>query len=108
MTLELVHRLATDDSPLVRKILDNVIFLLVPSANPDGQVLVTDWFRSNLGTPSEGSPLPYLYHPYAGHDLNRDMYMFTQKESQYMARLVWHDRLPSVWLDQHQMGSNGA
>jgi hypothetical protein len=108
MTLELVHRLATDDSPLVKKILDNVIFLLVPSANPDGQILVTDWFRSNLGTPSEGSPLPYLYHPYAGHDLNRDMYMFTQKESQYMARLVWHDWLPSVWLDQHQMGSNGA
>jgi hypothetical protein len=108
MTLELVHRLVTEDSPVVRKILDNVIFLLVPSVNPDGQILVTDWFTDNLGTPGQNSPLPYLYHPYAGHDLNRDMFMLTQKESQYMARLVWHEWFPTVWLDQHQMNSNGA
>lgn len=108
MAIELVHRLATDDSPAVKKILDNVIFLLVPSLNPDGQIMVTDWFNKNAGTPYANSPIPYLYHPYVGHDNNRDMYMFTQKESQYTARLLWHDWLPSVWLDEHQQGSNGA
>jgi Zinc carboxypeptidase len=108
MTLELVHKLATDDSPQVKKILDNVIFLLVPSLNPDGQIMVTDWFNKNVGTPYAASPIPYLYHPYVGHDNNRDMYMFTQKESQLTARLLWHDWFPSVWLDEHQMGSNGA
>src|SRR6266550_6028423 len=36
------------------------------------------------------------------------MYMFTQKESQHTARLLWHDWFPTVWLDEHQMGSNGA
>jgi len=107
MALELVHQLATDDSPAIRKILDNVVVLLVPSLNPDGQVMVTDWFNRNVGTPYETSPIPYLYHPYAGHDNNRDMYMFTQKESQYMAQLVWHDWFPTVWLDQHQMSANG-
>jgi len=107
MALELVHRLATDDSTAVKKILDNVIFLLVPSANPDGQIMVTDWFNENLGTPFAASPLPSLYHPYVGHDSNRDMYMLTQKESQYMAELAWHDWFPSIWLDEHQMGSNG-
>jgi len=107
MTLDLVHHLATDDSPATRKILDNVILLLVPSLNPDGQILVTDWYNRNLGTPFEASPLPVLYHPYAGHDNNRDMYMFTQKESQYMAQVAWHDWLPAVWLDEHQMGAGG-
>src|SRR6185436_6257278 len=108
MVVELVHRLATDNSPQVKKILDNVIFVLVPCLNPDGQIMVTDWFNKNVGTPYATSPIPYLYHPYVGHDNNRDMYMFTQKESQHTARLLWQDWFPSVWLDEHQMGSNGA
>jgi hypothetical protein len=108
MTLELVHRLATEDSPVVRKILDNVIFVLVPSLNPDGQTMVTDWFNKNVGTEFANSPIPFLYHPYVGHDNNRDMYMFTQKESQLTARLLWHDWFPAVWLDEHQMGATGA
>src|SRR3954471_994039 len=108
MAVELVHQLATDTSPQVKKILDNVIFVLVPSLNPDGQIMVTDWFNKNVGTPYANSPIPYLYHPYVGHDNNRDMYMFTQKESQYTARLLWHDWFPAVWLDEHQQGSNGA
>src|SRR5213593_1443490 len=108
MSVELVHRLATEDSPQVQKILDNVIFVLVPSLNPDGQILVTDWFNKNVGTEYANSPIPYLYHPYVGHDTNRDMYMFTQKESQHTATLLWHDWFPAVWLDEHQMGSNGA
>ena len=107
MALELVHQLATDDSASTRKILDNVIVLIVPSLNPDGQVKVTDWFNRNVGTPYESSPIPFLSHPYIGHDSNRDMYMFTQKESQYTAQLVWHDWFPTVWLDQHQMGAGG-
>ena len=108
MALELVHRLATDDSPVVRKILDNVILVLVPSANPDGQIMVVDWFNKNLGTEFESASMPYLYHPYVGHDNNRDMYMLTQKESQLTANLLWHDWFPSVWLDEHQMGNSGA
>jgi hypothetical protein len=35
------------------------------------------------------------------------MYMFTQRESQYLARLAWHEWFPVVWLDEHQMGSTG-
>ena len=108
MVLELVHRLATEDSPLVSKILDRVILVLVPSLNPDGQILVTDWFNKNVGTEFANSPMPWLYHHYVGHDNNRDMYAFTQVESQLTARLLWHDWFPAVWLDQHQMGNSGA
>src|SRR5262249_60187650 len=105
MVLVLVPRTANEDSPTVKKILDNVIFLLVPTLNPDGQIMVTDWYNKNVGTEYEVSPLPWLYHHYIGHDNNRDMYMFTQKESQLTARLLWRDWFPSVWLDEHQMGA---
>ncbi len=107
MVLELVHNLATSDSPAVRKVLDNVILLLVPSLNPDGQIMVTDWYNKTLGTPSEASPLPFLYHNYTGHDNNRDMYLFSQKESQMAAQVLWHEWFPSIWLDEHQQGTSG-
>ncbi len=106
-SLELVYHLVTDESTATKNILDHVILLLVPSLNPDGQMLVTDWFNRNLGTPYEASPLPVLYHPYLGHDNNRDMYMLTQNESQYVAQVAWHEWFPTVWLDQHQMGAGG-
>jgi hypothetical protein len=108
MSVEAVHRLATDNSPEIRKILDNVIFLLVPCLNPDGQILVTDWYNKTVGTPNEDAPLPWLYHPYVGHDNNRDAYMFTQVESKFMAKILFEEWFPEVWLDEHQMGNNGA
>jgi hypothetical protein len=108
MALELVHRLATEDSPFVRSILNRVIFLLVPSLNPDGQVIVTDWYNKNVGTPFEYSPLNELYHKYTGHDNNRDAFMNTQVESRLINKLTYKDWFPQVFLDEHQMGSSGA
>ena len=79
----------------------------MPSLNPDGQIIVTTGTTKTLA-PNMSEPGPWLYHPYVGHDNNRDMYMFTQKESQLTAQLLWRDWFPSVWLDEHQMGSQGA
>lgn len=108
MSVEMVHRLAAEKSSYIQNILDNAVFLLVPCLNPDGQIMVTDWYNKTLGTPYEGSRMPWLYHPYVGHDNNRDAYMFTQKESQLIGKTVFQDWLPEVWLDEHQMGSSGA
>ena len=49
--IEIAHRLATDGSPEIRQILDNVVVLLVPSQNPDGQYLVVDHWYKTKGTP---------------------------------------------------------
>lgn len=107
MVLELVHRLATEDSPFIKNILDNTIFVLVPSANPDGQIIVTDWYNKNVGTDWEYSPLPELYHKYTGHDDNRDAFMNTQIESRLLNKLTYKDWFPLVFLDEHQMGNLG-
>jgi len=106
--VEFAYRLLTADTPRIRAILQNTIFLLVPSLNPDGVDIVTRWYRRTLGTPFEGTGPPELYQKYVGHDNNRDWYMFTQKETQLaIAKLhnVWH---PQIVYDVHQMGSNAA
>jgi hypothetical protein len=107
MALELVHRMATDDSPWMRNVLDNVVLLLVPSFNPDGQIMVTDWNNRVRGTKQVWSGLPWLYHPYVGHDNNRDAFMMTQVESRYVNKLLFQEWFPQVYLDQHQQGNEG-
>lgn len=105
---DLVYRLAVEESPWVSHLLENTIVLLIPSQNPDGQRMVVDWYRRNLGTAYDGSPLPDLYHKYAGHDNNRDSYMLTQVETRYLNDVLYKEWLPEVYLDAHQMGNSNA
>jgi len=107
MAMEWAHALATATDAETQRRLDQVVLLLVPSLNPDGQIMETEWYRKWLGTPYEGGRMPWLYHHYVGHDDNRDWFMLTQKESQAMSRAVYHEWFPQVWLDEHQMGSTG-
>jgi hypothetical protein len=80
MSMELAYNMATKNTAEIKNILDNVIFLLVPSLNPDGLDIVVNWYKQNLKTPFEAAPVPEIYHHYAGHDNNRDWYMFTLAE----------------------------
>ncbi|MGQ0713104.1 MAG: M14 family metallopeptidase [Gemmatimonadaceae bacterium] len=105
MAMELAHRLVTNDT--LRRALDDVVVLLLPSANPDGEQMVVEWYRRNLGTRWEGGPLPWLYHPYVGHDNNRDWYMVTQRETKLITDLLYRQWFPEVFYDVHQMGSQG-
>ena len=105
MAMEWAHALVTADDAATRRRLDDVVLLLVPSLNPDGQIMETEWYRKHLGTRYEGSRLPWLYHHYVGHDNNRDWFMLTQKETQAMTRAVYREWFPQVWLDEHQMGA---
>jgi hypothetical protein len=104
--IEIAHRLATDSSPDIRQILDNVVVLLVPSQNPDGQYLVVDHWYKTKGTPFTRT-YPDLYHKYVGHDDNRDWFMFTQKETR-LAVAIQNKYKPIITHDMHQMGSGGA
>jgi len=108
MLNSLAYELVTSNEGWVPKVLQESIVLLVPSQNPDGVQMQAEWAMRHAGTRYEDAPLPELYHRYAGHDNNRDSYMLTQRETQYLARLTYHDWLPEVYLDQHQMGSGRA
>jgi hypothetical protein len=107
MAMEWAHALATSDDETTKARLDNVILLLVPSLNPDGQIMETEWYRKYLGTKYEGGRMPWLYHHYVGHDNNRDWFMLTQAETRNMSKALYHDWFPQVFVDEHQMGQTG-
>jgi len=108
MAPELAYDLVTRSDEETTRLLDNVIFLMVPSFNPDGLVMVADWYEKSLGTPHEGGNLPWLYHKYVGHDNNRDAFQTNMVESRYMAKIMFTDWAPQAYLDHHHMGSYGA
>ena len=62
MAMEWAHALANANDDETKKRLDDVVLLLVPSLNPDGQIMITDYYRKYVGTKYEGGRLPYLYH----------------------------------------------
>ncbi len=108
MSPELAYVLATDSSTQIQNILEDVIFLLVPSWNPDGNILTTDWYRETVGTPYESAPMPWLYHHYVGHDNNRDAFMHNLVETRYVNNILYHEWFPQIFMDMHHMGNSAA
>jgi hypothetical protein len=107
MVTEFVHDFATTDDPEKLEWMDEAVLLIMPSINPDGQIMVVDWYNEWLGTDFEGGRMPWLYHHYVGHDDNRDFYMLTQKETRVVNDVLYSRWFPQVFLDEHQMGSTG-
>lgn len=101
---ELVRDLVLSDDADVAAMLENTIILIVPTLNPDGMNLVGEWYRRTLGTSSEGTTPPELYHPYAGHDNNRDWYTHLLEETRNTIDGVHRPWRPHIVLDLHQMG----
>ena len=108
MTAELVYDMLERDDEDMLRILDNTIAIMIPCLNPDGEIMVTDWYNKTLGTEYEGVGLPSLYHHYIGHDNNRDAFMQNTIESYYGAKILFRDWVPQAYIDHHQMGPYSA
>lgn len=108
MAPELTYDLLSRNDKETRRILDNVLFFMIPCFNPDGQVMICDWYQETAGTEYEGLSMPYLYHKYCGHDNNRDGDYLNLTESKYVAKAMYVDWPAQAYLDHHQMGSYGA
>src|SRR5262252_7937122 len=101
-TIQLAYKVvSTVGDPEIDAILDNVVLMLWPTLNPDGQNEVVAWYRRNLGTPYEISPLPDLYQEFVGHDNNRDGYMNNMLESRDVTKteIEWD---PVIFYCHHQ------
>ncbi len=101
---EIMYDFATRSDDEINEILDNTVSILIPAFNPDGNIIVTDWYNRWVGTEYEGSGPPELYHHYIGHDNNRDAFMQATVESQYGAEIIFREWIPQAYIDHHQMG----
>lgn len=102
MTAQLAYRVATEETPEMQKIRDNVVLLLMPVMNPDGLDIVVDWYRKNLGSPFETTNPPQLYHHYVGHDNNRDWFMNNMPETQAVSKVLYNEWFPQIVYNHHQ------
>jgi len=100
-TITLAYELLSSNDPKIEDILDNVLVMLWPSLNPDGQNMIAEWYASNVGTEYEIAPMPKLYQKYIGHDNNRDAYMLNMIESRVVAR-NWREWEPNIIHVHHQ------
>lgn len=100
--ITLAHQIVSEaNSKKFKPILDDVILVLWPSLNPDGQDIIANWYMSNVGTPYETARTPWLYQKYVGHDNNRDAYMLNMLESRVVGR-TWREWEPNVIHVHHQ------
>ena len=103
MLMELAFRLAAEESPLVRKIRDNLIVSITPAAEPDGRDRYVDWYyrhRVDETDERENSGGPPYWGKYVLHDNNRDI-NYSQLTMRNLLRwyLEWH---PQVVHDLHE------
>ncbi|WP_167618530.1 M14 family metallopeptidase [Maribellus sediminis] len=103
----IAYQLATSDDPDLLKHLNDVVYMMVPSSNPDGMDMIVNHYMQSKDTKYEGGSFPRVYHKYTGHDNNRDYLTLTQKDTKAIARIYNTEWYPQVLIDKHQMGSGG-
>ncbi|HEY0021915.1 MAG TPA: M14 metallopeptidase family protein [Longimicrobium sp.] len=102
-------------APEVRGVLDSVVVIIDPVANPDGRDRYVQWFQSVSGARPNVNPQAREHRePWPGgrfnhylFDLNRDWSWVTQPETR--ARLAtWFQYNPQVHVDFHEMYYNSS
>jgi hypothetical protein len=75
--MELVYRLAVDESPYIRKIRSRMVTLITPIVEVDGRDRHVDIYRWHLANPGKNWPGTLYWGKYVAHDNNRDAMALT-------------------------------
>ncbi|WP_445750207.1 M14 family zinc carboxypeptidase [Polaribacter sp.] len=113
--LAIAYYLAASETESTKELLKNTIILFDPSFNPDGLQRFSYWANSNKNKHINPDPNDREYHEvwpggrtnHYQFDMNRDWLPVQLPESK--ARLkTFHDWLPNILTDHHEMGSNSS
>ncbi len=75
--MELVYRLAVDESPYIQKIRSRIVTLVTPIVEVDGRDRQVDIYRWHLANPDKHWPSLIYWGKYVAHDNNRDAMALT-------------------------------
>ncbi len=109
------YHLVAGQGDEVNRYLQEGIFLIEPTLNPDGRDRHTQWANMHKGDPLVADPLDREHNErwpsgrtnHYWFDLNRDWFPLTQVESQ--ARVdFYHEWRPNVVTDYHEMGTSST
>ena len=110
------YYLVASENEQVKKELQDGVYLIDPSRNPDGHERFASWVNSNIGI-NVNNDLPFDREHTEGwpngrgnhywFDLNRDWVNIVNPESK--ARVAFYQSwLPHVQVDHHEMGANST
>lgn len=109
------YHLAAAEGPEIEDILSKSIILIDPSLNPDGMQRFSTWvnehksknLNSDVNSREFQEPWPRGRTNHYWFDLNRDWLLVQHPESKGRIKL-FHDWMPNVQTDHHEMGSNAT
>ena len=113
--LVLAYYLAAAEGDDIENLLDNVVVLLDPVMNPDGLQRFAYWANTNKSNTINSDPNDREFHEvwpggrtnHYWFDMNRDWLPVQLPES--IARIkTFHDWLPNILTDHHEMGTNST
>ncbi|MGJ5817550.1 M14 family zinc carboxypeptidase [Paludibaculum fermentans] len=101
MSMELVYRLAVEETPFIQKIRDNAIVLVTPVVEVDGREKMVDLYRWKKENPGKIAPSLLYWGKYVAHDNNRDGMALSLALSRNITKafLQFH---PQVLHDLHE------
>ena len=90
--MELVYRLAVDESPYIQKIRNRLITLVTPIVEVDGRDRHVDVYRWHLANPGKNWSPTLYWGKYVAHDNNRDAMGLTLKLTRNVLNTFtgWH------------------
>lgn len=109
------YHLAAAQGPAVDSLLDETIFLLDPTINPDGSNRFTSWVNTHRSQHLVTDPMSREFNePWPGgrtnhywFDLNRD-YLYQQHPESQARMKKFHEWKPNVLTDHHEMGTGAT
>jgi hypothetical protein len=101
MLMELVYRLAVEDTPFIKSIRDNVITLITPVLEVDGRNRQVDLWHYREKNPNVPTPPLVYWGKYVVHDNNRDQIGMALALSAN-AMKAYYDFHPQVMHDLHE------